>query len=193
MKQQPEQSEAQVQSRARNGDESLSSVNGSSSIIEFLNQEQKCLNPIDNDSELDIESIFEEINRLSDGSDDRSVDEILREAEFLLCKQEQIESNLKCSSSESNSGGDQITESSEETIDCSNESLIPDDTNAYNLCTFDRHLDTISEKTTPRNTKSSNSDTRDEFTMQSNDDDLEMDQEVRTIFRFSFLLCLNKY
>lgn len=187
MKQQPEPSDIQVQSRARNGDESLSSVNGSSSIIEFLNQEQKCLNPIDNDSELDIESIFEEINRLSDGSDDRSVDEILREAEFLLCKQEQIESNLKSASSESNSGGDQTTEPSEETI-CSNESFIPDDTDAYNLCIFDRHLDTISEKTTPRNTKSSNSDTRDEITLQSNDDDLEMDQEVRII-----LLCLNKY
>lgn len=179
--QQPEQSETQVQSRARNGDESLSSANGSSSIIEFLNQERKCLNPIDNDSELDIESIFEEINRLSVGSDDRSVDDILREAEYLLCKQEQIECNLK--SSESNSGeSNQTAEPSEET-NCSNESsIIPDDTDAYNLCIFNRHLDTISEKTTPRNTKSSSSDTtRDEFAMQSNDDDLEMDfQKVRT-------------
>lgn len=177
MKQQPEQSETQVRSRERNGDESLSSPNGSNSIIEFLNQEQKCLNPIDNDSELDIESIFEEINRLSDVSDDRSVDEILREAEFLLCKQEQIECNLKCS--ESNSGGDQIIiEPNEKTI-CNNESLIPDDTDAYY---FDGHLDTISEQTTSRNTKSSCSDTRDKFTMQSNDDDLEVDQEVRTFF-----------
>lgn len=63
-----------------------------SSIIEFLNQEQKCLNQnSENDnSEMDIDSIFEEINRLSDESDERSVDEILREAELLLEKQVHI-------------------------------------------------------------------------------------------------------
>lgn len=182
--QQPEQSETQLQSRARNGDESLSSTNGSSSIMEFLRQEQKCLNRIDDDSERDIEIIFEEINRLSVGSDDRSVDEILREAEYLLCKQEQIECNFN--SIESN----QTTEPSEESIGSNESSIILDDTDTYNLCIINRQFDTISEKTSPRYTKSRSSNTRDEFTMQSNDDDLETDQKVRTKFVVVFI---NKY
>lgn len=62
-----------------------------SSIIEFLNQEQNCLEN-DQNSEVDIDSIFEEINRLSgDPPDDRSVDEILREAEQLLSDRQQLE------------------------------------------------------------------------------------------------------
>lgn len=47
-------------------DENL--ITTSSSIIEFLNQEQNCANLLDNESELDIDSIFEEVNRLSDDS-----------------------------------------------------------------------------------------------------------------------------
>lgn len=163
MKQQPEQTRmAQSQS---NGDESLSSnVNGNSSIIEFLNQEQKCM---DNDSELDIESIFEEINRLSDESDERSVDEILREAELLMFKQHEIESDLKSSESDPTTS-------------------IDDNVDSFNLCLLDRHLDTISEKTTPHNTKSSSSnDGRNELTMQTNADDLELDQVSETRFFFS--------
>lgn len=60
-----------------------------SSFLEFLNQEQQCLDN-DNDSEVDIDSIFEEINRLSGDSNERGVDEILREAELLLSKQEDL-------------------------------------------------------------------------------------------------------
>lgn len=66
-----------------------------SSIMEFLNQEQQA-NAFDNnnDSEVDIESLFEEINRLStsgsicDTDIDRNVEDILREAEMLISKQE---------------------------------------------------------------------------------------------------------
>lgn len=64
-----------------------------SSILEFLNQEKQCLD-IDNGSEVDIESIFEEINRLSGDTqiirdtDDINVSEILKEAEMLINKQE---------------------------------------------------------------------------------------------------------
>lgn len=65
-----------------------------SSIIEFLNQEQQCIDGLDieNGSEVDIDSIFEEINRLS-GDSDRSVEEILKEAEMLMSRQdlEQLE------------------------------------------------------------------------------------------------------
>lgn len=51
------------------------------SILEFLNNEQEC----DTDpSDLDIESIFEEINRLSDNTDERSVEVLMKEAEFLM-------------------------------------------------------------------------------------------------------------
>ncbi|XP_055384996.1 centrosomal protein of 162 kDa [Condylostylus longicornis] len=60
------------------------------SILEFLNKERECFkeNLIDeNSSDLDVESIFEEINRLSDKNDERSVEEILREAECLMKNQ----------------------------------------------------------------------------------------------------------
>lgn len=110
----------------------LAAANSSSSILEFLNHEQRCLltetartissataasrrvryrsddgadGHMDDDNddgtseELDIESIFSEIQRLSggmcrsgggDGSlPERSVDEILREAEELIGRQEQ--------------------------------------------------------------------------------------------------------
>lgn len=50
------------------------------SILEFLNNEQECTDP----SDLDIESIFEEINRLSDNTDDRSVEVLMKEAEYLM-------------------------------------------------------------------------------------------------------------
>lgn len=60
------------------------------SIMEFLNQEQKCLDSSADASEADLDSIFAEINRLSGDSNDRSVDELLREAEMLLSKQEPL-------------------------------------------------------------------------------------------------------
>lgn len=60
-----------------------------SSIIEFLNRERECLNG-DESTEIEVGSIFEEINRLSDNNDDRSGDELLKEAEILLSKQEII-------------------------------------------------------------------------------------------------------
>ncbi|XP_069966368.1 serine-rich adhesin for platelets [Bactrocera oleae] len=50
----------------------------SSSILEFLAREQECC------TEADTESIFQEVSRLADNSDTRSVDEILREAELLM-------------------------------------------------------------------------------------------------------------
>lgn len=154
-----------TQSQSMNGDEI---TNGSSSIIEFLNQEQKCLHPSDNDlnSELDVDSIFEEINRLSDESDERSVDEILREAELLLSKQKQIESDLNRSQHDDKKSDDDSTESNG----------LTDNINLYKWH-FDDHLDTISEKTTPRNTKSHSSDSRDEPTLQTTDD-LEFDEHV---------------
>ncbi|XP_013105803.2 bromodomain-containing protein DDB_G0270170 isoform X1 [Stomoxys calcitrans] len=58
-----------------------------SSIMEFLKQEQKCTGDgLSNghDSEVDVESIFQEVSRLADNSDNRSVEELLREAELLL-------------------------------------------------------------------------------------------------------------
>lgn len=72
----------------------------SSSIIDFLNQEQQCwsanLNFQDDcASDLDIEGIFDEINRLSGKiHESRSVDEILQEAETLILSQAPIQ--LKC-------------------------------------------------------------------------------------------------
>lgn len=74
----------------------------SSSIFEFLNQEQQCwsFNPYatsDDDcaSEVDIDGIFDEINRLSGRiQESRSVDEILQEAETLILSQAPIQ--LKC-------------------------------------------------------------------------------------------------
>lgn len=59
------------------------------SLMKFLSHEQECLNS-GNDSDVDVDSIFEEINRLSGDSEDRSVDDILREAELLLSKQENL-------------------------------------------------------------------------------------------------------
>lgn len=65
-----------------------------SSIFEFLQQERRCdggaalLLHADDDSELDIDSIFEEINRLSGDTRGRCVEDILREAEALISKQE---------------------------------------------------------------------------------------------------------
>lgn len=63
-----------------------------SSILEFLNKEQECFNNGDNlnDSEIDIESIFEEINRLSDNNDQRPIEEIIHEAELLLKQQQKM-------------------------------------------------------------------------------------------------------
>lgn len=52
------------------------------SILEFLNNEQECFDT--DQSDLDIESIFDEINRLSDNNDDRSVEVLMKEAEFLM-------------------------------------------------------------------------------------------------------------
>ncbi|GAB0087194.1 hypothetical protein DMENIID0001_014750 [Sergentomyia squamirostris] len=66
----------------------LDDFTSSSSLLEFLSheQKQKCLEELleGSNSDVDIDSIFEEINRLSDNSDERSVDEILKEAEMLM-------------------------------------------------------------------------------------------------------------
>lgn len=71
-------------------------ITSNGSIIEFLQQEQSCYengyglttNGESNyDCDVDVESIFKEINRLSDSTDTRSVDELLREAEMLLKRQ----------------------------------------------------------------------------------------------------------
>lgn len=58
-----------------------------SSILDFLNQEKQCLD-LDNGTEVDVDSIFEEINRLSGDMDGRNVEDILREAEMLISRQE---------------------------------------------------------------------------------------------------------
>lgn len=58
-----------------------------SSIMDFLKQEQKCASGDSGngqESDIDAESIFQEVSRLADSSDTRSVDELLREAELLL-------------------------------------------------------------------------------------------------------------
>lgn len=76
-----------------------------SSVIEFLNQEKNCMKmagcgkvdaDTEDNSEVDIESIFDEINRLSVriGDEKRGVEEIIREAENLILNQEPI--MLKC-------------------------------------------------------------------------------------------------
>lgn len=68
---------------AINGDvSSVLDYTSSSSIIEFLAKEQDCtLEPAD------PETIFQEVNRLADSSDMRSVDELLLEAERLIQQQ----------------------------------------------------------------------------------------------------------
>lgn len=77
-----------------------------SSIIEFLNQEKHCLIDSDNMSELDVESIFDEINRLTVNADNRDVDEILREAENLMMNNKPLE-GLDSSFNLSSVGGDE--------------------------------------------------------------------------------------
>lgn len=68
-----------------------------SSILDFLNQEQRCWSASNDDcaSDVDIDGIFDEINRLSGLiHESRSVDEILKEAEHLILSQTPIQ--LKC-------------------------------------------------------------------------------------------------
>lgn len=180
MKHQPEQGKdtslSTAHSLSANGDEIAT---GNSSIIEFLNQEQKCLIPTENDltSDLDIDSIFEEINRLSGESDERSVDEILREAELLLSKQQQIETDLNRSEHDNDDDDD----AEERDLDGARESNgLSESVISYNTWHFNEHLETISEKTTPRNTKSQSSDSRDEQTLQTIDD-LESDGHVSAV------------
>lgn len=185
MKQQPElgkDTSLSTQSQSANGDDI---TNGNSSIIEFLNQEQKCLIPTENDltSELDIDSIFEEINRLSDESDERSVDEILREAELLLTKQQQIESDLN----RSEHGDDEKNLNEAHKLNGLSESV-----NLYDTWHFNGHLETISEKTTPRTTKSQSSDSRDEQTLQTIDD-LESDEHVSAVKMRVFMFIIIRY
>lgn len=135
------------------GEDSTYATISNNSIIEFLSDEQKCLSSVvDNDSELDIDSIFEEINRLSDTSDERSVDEILREAELLLSKQQPIESNLNGSETESEHKSDDETIGSD-----SNRNYEP-----HMKWQFDEHLKTISEESTPRNIISNSSDSHED-------------------------------
>lgn len=187
MKQQPELqgksesiSSAQPQPQPmNNGDET---TNGGSSIIEFLNQEQKSLIATEHDltSELDIDSIFEEINRLSDESDERSVDEILREAELLLSKQQQIESDLNQNENENASASENETETDDanDIDDTTMSNGLSESVQLYGKWPHNDHLDTISEKTTPQNTKSQSSDSqRDDQTLQTSDD-LESDKHV---------------
>lgn len=76
-----------------------------SSIIEFLNQENQCY--YDTGSEIEIESIFEEIHRLSGGGNvntdtansisDVNVENIIKEAERLITKQAQLELEVQLS------------------------------------------------------------------------------------------------
>lgn len=184
MKQQPEQqqgksvsiSSAQPQS-SLNGDET---TNGGSSIIEFLNQEQKSLIATEHDltSELDIDSIFEEINRLSDESDERSVDEILREAELLLSKQQCIESDLNQNDEDESENETKTDDASDGVDDTTMSNGLSESVQMYGKWSYNDHLDTISEKTTPQNTKSQSSDSqRDDQTLQTSDD-LESDKHV---------------
>ncbi|KAH8265709.1 hypothetical protein KR038_009019 [Drosophila bunnanda] len=63
--------------------ESLDYTSSSNSIIEFLAKEQDCGGLADPDPE----SIFQEVSRLSDSNDMRSVDELLQEAERLIQQQ----------------------------------------------------------------------------------------------------------
>lgn len=170
MKQHPDQGKDASTSAQPHSIHSDEVTNGSSSIIEFLNQEQNCLISNENElaSELDIDSIFEEINRLSDESDERSVDEILREAESLLLKQQQLETDLNRSEHDN----EEIIEKA----NCESNGL-SDNVNLENTWHFNDRLETISERTTPRNTKSQSSDSRDEPTLQTIGD-LESDKQV---------------
>lgn len=59
------------------------------SILEFLKEEQKCLG-VECNSDVDVDSIFEEINRLSDQNNERSLEDILKEAEFLIQDQTKL-------------------------------------------------------------------------------------------------------
>ncbi len=67
----------------------IEDITANSSILEFLHDEQRCL---DDNSEVDIESLFEEINRLSgDVEQNRNVEDIdmlIKEAEMLMTKQD---------------------------------------------------------------------------------------------------------
>lgn len=193
MKQQPEQqgksaSISSAQPQSITGDET---TNGGSSIIEFLNQEQKSLIATEHDltSELDIDSIFEEINRLSDESDERSVDEILREAELLLSKQQQIESDLNQNENENENESENETET-DDTNDIDDTTMsngLSENVQMYGKWSHNDHLDTISEKTTPQNTKSQSSDSqRDDQTLQTSDD-LESDKHVSLAKRKSIV------
>lgn len=182
MKQQPEQGKSvsiqSAQPQSMNGDETT--TNGGSSIIEFLNQEQKSLIATEHDltSELDIDSIFEEINRLSDESDERSVDEILREAELLMSKQGQIECDLNQNESENENENENKTDDSNDIDDTTMSNGLSESVQMYGKWSYNDHLDTISEKTTPQNTKSQSSDSqRDDQTLQTSDD-LELDKHV---------------
>lgn len=66
-------------------------ITANSSILEFLSAEQRCL---EDNSEVDIESLFEEINRLSGEVGEPSnrnvedIDMLIKEAEMLMTKQE---------------------------------------------------------------------------------------------------------
>lgn len=132
----------------------------SSSIIEFLNHEQKCsVHDTDVDSELDVDSIFEEINRLSDDSDERSVDEILREAEILLSRQEHFD--LERPNEEG--AGDFVVVDEEIT------------SSLFEKWRIDEHLKPISEESTPREIRS-----------QQNDNGPTEEITVNTIGFFSF-------
>lgn len=139
----------------------------SSSIIEFLNNERECLQLVENDTEVDIDSIFEEINRLSDESDERSMDEILREAELLLSKQKEIESDLNACDANTNDDNmpDEIAPSATYLLDSSSGG----------------RLETISEKSTPPITKSQSSECQHATVLQQNA--LESIEDVS--FRFS--------
>lgn len=182
MKQQPDQTNkcasVSIQSQSINSDET---TNGSS-IMEFLNQEQKSFIASENDlaSELDIDSIFEEINRLSDESDERSVDEILREAELLLSKQQQIGSDLnqnECANEVNDANNTNDADDVDDVDDTNETNELSESVQMYGKWHFNEHLDTISEKTTPQNTKSHSSDSRDDQTLQTIDD-LETDRHV---------------
>jgi len=79
--------------------EGLDYANGGS-IIEFLAKEQDCGGGILTDP--DPESIFQEVSRLSDSTDMRSVDELLQEAERLIQQQLRLgglATEIECSES----------------------------------------------------------------------------------------------
>lgn len=148
------------------------SLTTSNSIIEFLTHEQKCLAQ-DNDSEIDIDSIFEEINRLSDDSDERSVDEILREAEILLSRQEQFDLER--------SNGDDIVDFGEHEHDAE----VTGD--AFEKWKIDGQLKPIFEESSPRDTKSPQNDNESE-------DDIMVSTSYffRSFFLLYFCFSVNK-